>query len=93
MLQKTKKMTETNLRNSGNSIRKTREVLKYINNLEPLQKWEKQQNMAFDRVIKEAKNENTAEKMLDKIGYRYKKRPIIYDKIEGVNEDDNKEHN
>jgi hypothetical protein len=77
---------KVNLWNSDSKIgKKTRMVLRYIEELEPnLRFWSFQQVEEFEKTKARALAQSTPDAMLEAIGYRYGQQPELYDKINRV---------
>ena len=83
---KSKVKSEENLWNAKEG--KTRKVIEYINNLEPLVRWDSRDELSkikeFHRRIGVALSKTTANDMLKSIGYRFERRPGMFNTIEGM---------
>jgi uncharacterized membrane-anchored protein len=58
--------------------KKTHKVQEYIKSLIPDERWGTKATQRFKETIKEALQEIQANKMLEKVGYSFKRTPTIY---------------
>ena len=63
---------------------KTRAVVKYIKSLRPRDSWGSVKEKYFYAMISDILSCSSANQMLEKVGYEYKKDPKIYDIIERI---------
>jgi len=64
------------------TIDKMKRVREYIMTLEPNILWAETKKNSFNSIIEKALSTNNANSMLEIIGYHYKERPTIYNKID-----------
>lgn len=68
-----------NVDEKGGRVRnKTKQVIDYINSLEPMPYWDFEKVNKFEAIKSKALNQISAEKMLKVIGYRFNKIAGLY---------------